>query len=366
MFACFPGQYFIPIHAASSGGWEPGGEMALGRSRHTATLLPDGTVLVAGGYTGVLSSPMSTSTAEIYDPFSAAWQPAPSMADARSRHSATLLADGRVLVAGGRDNNGLATASTEIYDPLTRTWSATGNLQVARMDHTATLLDDGRVLVAGGQSQAAGYGNLAEKSVETYDPATGLWSIGKSMANARYGHTAKKLPSGKVLVAGGAGHSGDSVYSFRAEIFDPFTNEWNNVDSLTKARGFHSALILEQGDLIVAGGFTLPANSLVTTNSTEIYDIAYRRWTPTGNLNIARNAGESGAVLLASGCALIAGGRTNTAETYDPSTGQWSMTGSMSTVRNRHVLTLLYDGRVLATGGENRDGFVSSAELYFP
>jgi len=366
MIAVFLGLPDKQAHAASVGDWNPVAAMGTARSRHTATLLTNGTVLVTGGYTGVLNNPVSTSTAEIYYPLSDSWVPAPSMAFARSRHTATALSDGRILVVGGRGGNGQAIPSAEIYDPASETWSSTGSLQTARMDHTATLLADGCVLVAGGQSLGDGLGNWIEKTAEKYDPATGLWTEVPSMANARYGHSATLLADGKVLVVGGAGPSGDSVYTVRTEVFDPVTNRWRNADSLGVARAFHSAVALSDGSVIAAGGFTLPANSLVLTDSAEIFDPSSVRWRPTGSLNVARSAGGAGGVLLPDGSVLVAGGRTSTAEVYDVATRLWSLTGSMATIRSRHVLTLLSDGRVLVTGGENRDGIVASAEVYQP
>src|SRR5262245_39810582 len=136
---------------AMAGQWNPTDVMGLARSRHTATVLHDGRVLVAGGLTGSLTNLGTTRTAELYDPASGAWSFTEDMTHARSRHTAILLPDGNVLVAGGRDRN-LAIAAVELFDVSEGSWRQTGPLNIPRDSHTATLLLDGRVLVTGGLS----------------------------------------------------------------------------------------------------------------------------------------------------------------------------------------------------------------------
>ena len=169
------GLVLVQPCAGQSGTWTATGSLATARDDHTATLLPNGKVLVAGGYdgSGTLAS------AELYDPASGTWTATGSLATARYRHTATLLPNGKVLVAGGSDNSG-ALASAELYDPASGTWTATGSLATARDCHTATLLPNGKVLVAGGFD---GSGSLA--SAELYDPASGTWTATGSLATAR-------------------------------------------------------------------------------------------------------------------------------------------------------------------------------------
>ena len=124
-------------------------------------------------------------------PRRAAWPPS------RFRHTATLLPNGQVLVAGGFNDDGVL-ASAELYDPATGLWTATGSMATPRVDHTATLLPNGKVLVAGGE------GRRPFASAELYDPATGLWTATGSMAPSATDHTATLLPNGQVLVAGGS------------------------------------------------------------------------------------------------------------------------------------------------------------------
>src|SRR4051812_39514257 len=134
----------VPLDPTVCSSWTPTGSLNTARDSHTATLLPNGMVLVAGGFGPVRAS------AELYDPASGTWMPTGSLNTARAQHTATLLPNGMVLVAGGFDSNVNVSASAELYDPASGTWTPTGNLNMARTSHTATLLPNGMVLVAGG------------------------------------------------------------------------------------------------------------------------------------------------------------------------------------------------------------------------
>jgi hypothetical protein len=171
--------------------WTPTGSLNTARDSHTATLLPNGMVLVAGGFGPVRAS------AELYDPVSGTWTPTGSLNTARAQHTATLLPNGMVLVAGGFDSNVNPSASAELYDPASGTWMPTGSLNTARTTHTATLLPNGMVLVAGGFGASGDLPNA-----ELYDPATGTWTPTGSLNVARTFHTATLLNNGMVLVAG--------------------------------------------------------------------------------------------------------------------------------------------------------------------
>jgi WD40 repeat protein len=193
--------------------WTATGPMLEVRQGGTATLLLDGKVLVAGGLgkqnaPGGWMSPLAT--AELYDPGTRTWTATGSMTTPRQSSTATLLPDGRVLVAGGDNANG---TSAELYDPGSGLWTATGDMITPRWGYTATLLPDGKVLVTGG---ANGSGSLA--SAELYDPGSGSWTATGSMTTPRAGHTATLLPDGRVLVAGGNSGTGTS-----AELYDPGT-----------------------------------------------------------------------------------------------------------------------------------------------
>jgi hypothetical protein len=321
--------------------WSPTGSMSMNRSQHTATLLPDGRVLVSGG----LSEPRGAS-AEIYDPALGTWSPTGSMSTSRYTHTATLLPDGRVVVSGGRSGS-LVVASAEIYDPALGTWSPTGSMSTGRSQHTATLLPDGRVLVSGG---CCLFGPLA--SAEIYDPALGTWSPTGSMSTSRHVHSATLLTDSRVLVSGGF----SGVYLGSSEIYDPALGTWSPTGSMSTSRHVHSATLLTDSRVLVSGGLS---GSLVVA-SAEIYDPALGTWSPTDSMSTSRYIHS--ATLLSDGQVLVSGGVSlASAEIYDPALGTWSPTGSMSTSRYTHTATLLPDGRVLVSGGGITG---ASAEIY--
>src|SRR5437867_7604802 len=160
------------------------------------------------------------------------WLPAGSMNANRAGHTATLLADGRVLVVGGRSGGG-SSATAEIFDPTTATWSSAASMSVDRSEHTATLLGDGHVLIAGGFSSAT---STHLTSAEIYDPVANTWSAANPMLSGRNDHTATLLGDGKVMVAGGFGFSGTLAL---AEVYDPVTDHWTAVGSMGTPRDDH-------------------------------------------------------------------------------------------------------------------------------
>jgi hypothetical protein len=302
--------------------------MNVSRTYHTATLLNNGKVLVAGGYNGYIN----LASAELYDPDTGIWSLTGNMNATREFHTATLLNNGKVLVAGGSN-----LASAELYDPVTGIWSPAGSMNVSRTYHTATFLNDGsgKVLVAGGWGGGA---DLA--SAELYDPVTGIWSFTGSMNIAHRDHTATLINNGKVLVTGGSGFA-------NAELYDPVTGIWSPTGSMSTARRNHTAMLLNNGKVLVAGGTNLA--------SAELYDPATSNWSTTGSMRPNRQ--DHTATLLNNGKVLVAGGEggpdSAIAELYDPATGTWSSTSSMNVGRAYHTATLLNDGsgKVLVTGG---------------
>jgi Bacterial Ig-like domain (group 2)/Galactose oxidase, central domain/Kelch motif len=325
--------------------WVLTGSMSTVRLNHTATLLPNGKVLAVGGGASTLSG---TSSAEIYNPASGTWTLTGSLNLARTDHSATLLPNGTVLVTGGY--NGSALSSAEIYNPSTGIWTLTGSMSTTRWFHTATLLPDGTVLVVGGSGAANDTTDLA--SAEIFNPTTGTWTLTGSMSTARYRHTATLLPNGTVLVAGGDDDSlsngGPAVAS--AEIFNPATGTWTLTGSMSMARYDHTATLLANGTAMVTGGGA--GNGFATIlASTEIYDPVAGTWSVTSSLTTARFAHT--ATLLPNGRVLVAGGsgELSSAEIYDPVAAAWTVTGSLNWGRESHTATLLPNGTVLAAGG---------------
>jgi hypothetical protein len=351
----------IAAFVYAQGTWDLTGSMNVARqSGGTATLLADGRVLLAGG-TGALSNTLTA--AELYDPTTGKWTATGSMGTARQQFTATLLRDGKVLVAGGLDQKYGRLASTELYDPASGTWSSTGSLATARSGQTATLLSNGKVLVAGGVDQ--NYQPLA--SAELYDPATGAWTLAGSLADARSGHTATLLSNGKVLVVGGNGSGGPLA---SAELYDPATNSWATTDPLNTARADHTATLLPDGNVLVAGG---DVGFTASLNSAEIYNPSAGAFLPTGAMTGLRSG--HAAALLPDGRVLVVGGtnggsRQNTAELYDPASGQWASAGVMNRYRGypgagQAVFAVpLAGGKVLVAGDSLDAG--ATTELYSP
>lgn len=342
--------------APNAGTFSPTGSMITGRIGQTATSLTNGQVLLVGGLTIAGVPDLESISAELYDPKTGTFRATAPMVEAREFHTATPLADGRVLIAGGMVGPDMEpSTSAEIYDPVANAFTATGSMTAVRWDHTATLLHDGRVLIAGGSGVQA---SPELSSAETYDPATGTFSPTGSMLGPA--QTATTLADGRVLLAG---------VGAAAQLYDPAHGTFSLTGSMATARVNYTATLLDGGQVLFAGGEMPGGGSSAVLNSAEVYDPATGAFRTTGSLSIARAVHT--ATLLANGRVLIAGGDNGqtitagltSAELYDPSTGVFREAGSMAFGRWAQTATLLADGRVLIAGGGAGS---SSAELYQP
>lgn len=276
-----------------------------------------------------------------------------SMANARVYHTATLLGNGKVLVAG-------AAAAAELYDPVAASFSPSGNMINVRVNHTATLLSDGRVLIAGGM-----FGGVNVAGAEIFNPNTLVFTAAGSLNVARSMHTASLLPGGKVLVAGGSDEAGNPIAS--AEIFDPTNSTFSVTGSMGSPRAEHTATVLNNGTVLVVGGYPL--------NTAEIFSLAMAGFAPTGSMatwrfrhtaTLLKGGLNDGKVLVTGG----QGGAGNTpqtsAELFDPVSGLFSPLGSLGTSRVYHAAALLSNGQVLVMGGRDSHSSLSSSDLFDP
>lgn len=300
--------------------WTAAGPLNTARSLHTATLLLNGKVMVAGGQ----GTAVYLDTAELFDPAdgpNGTWRTSVNrMNVARRSHTATLLPNGKVLVAGGYFN-GTYLQSAELYDPTTDTWTAVATPNFGRALHTGTLLPSGKVLIAAGYGDN-GYLNHAE----VFDPANGpigTWTpTQNSMSTARYSHTATLLPDGKVLVAAGLGANGLQTES--AEVYNPANNMWTATMPVNIPRYGHTATLLPNGKVLVAGGSNIIGDDGGAVMPAELYDAVTGMWAVTGQLTSGHHGHT--ATLLPNGRVLVVAGygdggtsgTTPNAEIYDP------------------------------------------------
>jgi N-acetylneuraminic acid mutarotase len=352
---------------AASGTWAPTGAMRSARDGHTATMLANGKILVAGG----TNNGVALTSAELYNPIAGTWASTGSMKVARTLARAVLLPNGSVLVMGGCVNDCLSatTKSAELYDPIAGTFTTTGSMVQARAEFGVTLLANGQVLVAGGCTAYDANGCLAVTTkAEIYNPATGTWQATGALRAARHAMTATRLASGKVLVAGGATAAMDAINS--SEIYDPIAKTWTLGAKLITARSDYVSILLASGKVLFTGGENING---VSINKAELYNPSSGIFTATGNMTATRE--EHTAVLLANGNVLVSGGNKKTltaqtplasAELYNPATGTWTAVGSMSHARSGHTSTVLHNGNVVNAGGSDAANELNSAELYTP
>lgn len=336
-----------PSAAMAQGSWSKAPSMLEGRGAQTATLLPNGNVLVVGGS----QIWRAVASAALFVPSTNSWRPAGSMSTPRMGQTATLLNNGDVLVAGGSDAD-LATidavSSSELYDPKTNSWSPAASMHVARAFHTATLLPDGRVAIIGGVEQInQRYVALAD--VELYDPTRNTWSIAAPEPRPRGMHAAVLLNDGRILILGGSGsrpvaaRPGALATQNSVDLYDPSTNSWSLLPSMHYARALPTGMLLPDGRVLVIG------DDGPNEGTAELFNPRSERWSdaPTPGLRA-----ESVAVRLRSGEILVAGGVGESSATlFDWRRNAWHDAGHMQNVRASASGTLLANGDVLVAGG---------------
>jgi len=341
---------------AHAAGWSSGGSQIFPRLNQSATVLPNGRVLIAGGAIGA----STVATAETYDPVAGSSRTTGSMAGPRQLHTATLLRNGKVLVAGGSSAGVAPLGTAELYDPSSGIFAATGSMATPRQAAVATLLLDGRVLIVGGYDASGVIANA-----ELYDPATGQFSATGGLAAGRRRTTATLLADGRVLVAGGY-DSATNHYLASAEIYDPFSGAFTSAANLNAARGFATATLLPSGKVLVAAGGTDHGD----LRTAELYDPAANTWTFTGSLSATRDTAS--AALLPNGKVLIISGAASpstfvsTNEIYDPASGTFSVAGVLVHPRSQAASVVVPGGQVLIIGGNTASGSTASIERYDP
>jgi protein-S-isoprenylcysteine O-methyltransferase Ste14 len=352
-----------PGQAAAPGDWLATGSLHTARSGHSATLLRDGKVLVAGGVLDVFDQ-TATPTAELFDPATGTWSTTGSLMAARAHHVAIRLPDDRVLVLGGYDRD-IALSTVELYDPATGRWSPGSPMDPLREGFEATLLNDGNMLVTGGYNRVV---RTYLASAEFYDPASDSWSAVASMGTPRAGHVATLLADGWVLVAGGTNGPNQGGLA-SAELHNPATNSWSATGSMTSTRddddfGRH-AQVFPFGGVLAVGGYHQGV-----LNTAELYTPGTGTWSPIASMQAGRETQHT-ATLMADGTVLVVGGFDDsgpvaTTEVFDPATGRWSATVPPAAARAGHSATTLLNGRVLVASGWGGTAVLASSELFTP
>ncbi len=325
------------------------------RSGHSATLLPDGKVLIVGG---MRRNQDFYKSSELYDPATGKFERSGDMTMAGVGQAAVLLPSGKVLIAGGWVGHG-CTDSAELYDPATRRFSTIAKMTAPRGRPSATPLADGDVLITGGGDHDSPGGI---SSAELFHSATLSFQAIGPMHSARIAHTATLLMDGRVLIVGGRGENLAAV----AELYDPKTRTFSETGRLITARYKHTAGLLPDGRVLIAGGSD-ERDWNGKLSSTEIYDPAAGKFSAAAAMNDARFKLPETSVVFNGGRLMIAGG-SREVETYDPVSGRFkTAAGQMHDARHFMSETKLKDGSVLLAGGyPNSDLATTETWLFRP
>jgi hypothetical protein len=340
--------------------------MTAPRSGHTATLLPNGRVLLVGGETTTGGTTVHLKSAELFDPTTNTFAATTPMTDARSLHVAVGLPNGNVLVAGGNGDAG-PLASTELYDLSKPGFRTVGPLLTARAQAQAVLLDTAEVLIAGGIDKTP----KTLDSAELWDGTSEAWKVTDSMQSARVGYFLTNVPqTGAFAIAGITTATGIGTIA-ASQVFQTSTHSWAPAPSLGTIRFDFAGAVLVGQKILVAGGFggALGAN----LDTAEIYDPNAGAWAPSGTLSLPR--AQLTLTALANGAAVAAGGAVmkdattiesyaKSVDLYDATAKTWSKLADLSEARAAHTATLLTDGRLLVAGGTAGAAALQTAELF--
>ena len=332
-----------PEGDASTGRLAATAAMSVARMAHTATALPDGRVLVAGGFTG---DENAAASAELFDPATETFASLPRMVVVRHSHTATLLKSGKVLLVGGYGAGNAVIADAELFDPATKTFAPAGSLGAARAGHVAVLLGNGTVLIAGG----VGPGWTFLSSAEVYDPSSGRFTRTGPMTVQRESHAAVMLRDGRVLIVGGHRGRRPAITLYAStETYDAATGAFTRSGDMRVPRHKHDAVLLRDGRVLINGG-TDARDSDGVYGSTELFDPASGRFTLGPSMRLGRYKHNGSSVLLPNGDVLIAGGAPQ-AELFDPRRaafalvdGDGELTGQFSAVASLGVRGALITG----------------------
>lgn len=322
----------------------PALKMNAERAAHSATLLPDGKVLIAGGFREEGTQEIAIASAEIFDPTTNTFTPTSDMNEPRNGHTSTLLENGQVLIIGGWNQDG-RTSTAELYNPQKGAFEYVGSLMAPRQGFTATLLKNGKVLIVGGDSAR----NTSQLTAELYDPATKSFAPTGMLNHARMAHTATLLRDGKVLLVGGT--SGNDEILASAEVYDPETGTFTLTSDANIVRYKHTAVLLKDGNVLILGGSNAQ-DWMGKYSSAEIYNVKSNTFTKLPDMNRERFKLADAAVLLADGNVLIGGGNRQI-EIFDTQSQEFIPGGTLDDDYYYAVLTPLQHGHVLITGGYN-------------
>lgn len=356
--------------------WHYTGSMNGARWLEVLAVLPEGKVLAIGGDD---ASGNALATCEVYDVATETWTAVAPMSTPRERHTATVLGDGRVVVIGGNTttifNYGFQTASVEIYDPATGQWSDGGQLLQARQDHSATLLPDGTILVVGGWG-----GSRFLSFCEIYDPQSHTSRAVSPLLQERYDHQAVLLTTGEVLVAGGRIGGWDGTFFSECEVYTPSTDTWRRVQSMLESRIIGSLQAFSDGTVLAAGGRNSPTS---TTPGAEILDPNTMTWQPVHPM--FQPCSWSGNISLPFDRFLTTGGfidanwtsnnsivATPTCEWYEKELGRWFYAPELQQTRAKHSAVYLHqrvnhklpEFLLLVAGGITGDNTYTSSTEY--